>query len=158
MKYRLKDRDLQRKLDDISDGDFTIQLQQLDKDPLKPLTGICVSFGEKVKGLSEKFNGRLPKFVVRLAEDEIKEVHEYDPHRWNEWPDVEPPRYKTLRTEILTERINWDTLEPRGGQSRFSGSGVFDGKDWYFYGATTRQEGETVRFRPWVGPDEENEE
>ena len=33
MKYRLKDHALQKKLDDISDGDFTIQLQQLDKDP-----------------------------------------------------------------------------------------------------------------------------
>lgn len=137
-KYRLKDRELQEKLDAISGGDFSKRLQ----DPAKSEKGFAVAYGDfpEINGL---------RHLSLFLADEIEEVPEYDPNAWNEWPDVEPPRHKLLRTEILTERIDWDTPEPRGGQSRFKGSGIFDGTEWYFYDATTRKEGETVRFRPW---------
>lgn len=144
-KYRLKDRELQEKLDAISGGDFSKRLQ----DPAKSEKGFAVAYGDfpEINGL---------RHLSLFLADEIEEVPEYDPNAWNEWPDVDPPRNKLLRTEILTERIDWYTPEPRGGKSRFKGSGIFDGKEWYFYDATTRKEGETVRFRPWVGPDEED--
>lgn len=134
MKYRLKDRALQEKLDAITKGEFSKVLEK-GIDP----TFFCEEF--LLLGVGA--------IRVRIYESALEEVPEYDPHRWNEWPDVEPPRHKLLRTEVLTKRIDWDTPEPRGGQSRFKGSGIFDGKEWYFYDATTRKEGETVRFRPW---------
>lgn len=152
MKYRLKDQELQRKLDAISGGDFS---EKLNTEALKRFSPVLardvftVYFGD--------FDALANRFSVLFELNEVEEVPEYDPRRWNEWPDVEPPRHKLLRTEVLTKRIDWDTPEPRGGQSRFKGSGIFDGNEWYFYDATTRKEGETVRFRPWVDPDEENE-
>lgn len=141
MKYRLKDRDLQRKLDDLTDKKFSKSLRE----GIDPSDYYRIFRIEGIGSIS-----------VLLNSDALEEIPEYDPTTWNEWPDVEPPRNKLLRTEILTERIDWDTPEPRGGQSRFKGSGIFDGNEWYFYDATTRKEGETVRFRPWVGPDEED--
>jgi|GEM_PF-374979 hypothetical protein len=156
MKYRLKDKELQRKLDEISNGDFSVQLQKVSDDMLSSITGPSVNFGGLARVVDDRFRNLAPRFSFRFHKDEVEEVPQYDPTKWNEWPDVEPPRNKLLRTEILTERIDWYTPEPRGGQSRFKGSGIFDGKEWYFYDATTRKEGETVRFRPWVGPDEDD--
>lgn len=141
MKYRLKSKELQRKLDEISGGDFSKMTEKFFDGRTFPIT---IYFHYVPEGKSGYF-----KFSATFQADEVEEVREYDPNRWNEWPDVEPPRHKLLRTEILTERIDWDTPEPRGGQSRFKGSGIFDGTEWYFYDATTRKEGETVRFRPW---------
>lgn len=148
MKYRLKDRAMQAKLDALSNGDFSLKLQE------KTPSSLTHSFVEV--GFSREKGKNTRWFTATFCTDEIEEVPQYDPTKWNEWPDVEPPRNKLLRTEILTERIDWDTPEPRGGQSRFKGSGIFDGTEWYFYDATTRKEGETVRFRPWVDPDEED--
>lgn len=148
MKYRLKDRAMQAKLDAISNGDFSKMAEKFFDGRSFPIT---VYFHHVPEGKGGYF-----KFSATFQADEVEEVRKYDPMKWNEWPDVEPPRNKLLRTEILTERIDWYTPEPRGGQSRFKGSGIFDGKEWYFYDATTRKEGETVRFRPWVGPDEDD--
>lgn len=146
-KYRLKDRDLQRKLDEISGGVFSKRLNDT--------ADVWANNPDIVFIAWETGLGEQTLFKVWIPRSDIEEIPQYDPTKWNEWPDVEPPRYKLLRTEVLTKRIDWDTPEPRGGQSRFKGSGIFDGKEWYFYDATTRKEGETVRFRPWVGPDEE---
>lgn len=148
MKYRLKDKYTQRRLDEISNGDFTERLQESVSD-VAPC--VVVSFG-KYPGEEKRL-----RFMAAFEHKEVEAIPAlYDPTVWNEWPNAEPPRNKLLRTEILTERIDWDTPEPRGGKSRFKGSGIFDGTEWYFYDATTRKEGETVRFRPWVGPDEED--
>lgn len=148
MKYRLKDRALQEKLDAISDGDFSKQLQDAYTSQVF-LDCLCVNFGGEVEQI-EMVGGLYPgRLLARFHTSEIEEVHEYDPKRWNEWPNKEPPRNKLMRVEVLTERIDWDTPEPRGGKVRFRGCGFFDGREWYFYGATTRKEGETVRFRPW---------
>lgn len=144
MKYRFKDRALQEKLDAITDNRFSKSVEK-SADHISLRNDYCEDFVLFGIGVIR----------IRLYGQAFEEIPEYDPAAWNEWPDVEPPRNKLLRTEILTERIDWDTPEPRGGQSRFKGSGIFDGTEWYFYDATTRKEGETVRFRPWVGPDEE---
>lgn len=156
MKYRLKDRELQQKLDNLSDGDFSVQLQKIEDIVLDALSGPVVHFGGLARVIDDRFRNLAPRFTFRFHKDELEEIPEYSPSAWNEWPKVEPPRNTLLRVEVLTERIDWDTPEPRGGQSRFKGSGIFDGREWYFYGATTRKEGETILFRPWVGPDEDD--
>lgn len=137
MKYRLKDRELQEKLDAISGGDFSKKLQ----DPAKSEEGFAVAYGD-----FPEING-LRHLSIFLA-DEIEEVPEYDPNAWNEWPDVTPPEKVLLRAEILTERYDQNGPEPKGGRPRYRGCAKWIGY-WDFFGDAHVSMNETVRFRPW---------
>lgn len=150
MRYRLKDRALQAKLDAISGGDFSKKLQ----DPAKSEKGFAVAYGDfpEIDGL---------RHLSLFLADEIEEVPEYDPTRWNVWPEVKPPRDVSLRIEVREPDEDLDTPEPRFGKIRKKACACFDGLDWYFwpgepFGARIYfEKGEIVRFRPWVGPGEE---
>ena len=89
MRYRLKNRALQDKLDAISGGDFSKNLQ----DPAKSEKGFAVAYGNfpEINGL---------RHLSLFLADEIEEAPEYDPNRWNEWPDVEPPEYVLMQVEF----------------------------------------------------------
>lgn len=137
MKYRLKDRELQEKLDAISGGDFSKKLQ----DPAKSEEGFAVAYGD-----FPEING-LRHLSIFLA-DEIEEVPEYDPNAWNEWPYVTPPEKVLLRAEILTERYDQNGPEPKGGRPRYRGCAKWIGY-WDFFGDAHVSMNETVRFRPW---------
>lgn len=137
MKYRLKDRELQEKLDAISGGDFSKKLQ----DPAKSEEGFAVAYGD-----FPEING-LRHLSIFLA-DEIEEVPEYDPNAWNEWPVVTPPEKVLLRAEILTERYDQNGPEPKGGLPRYRGCAKWIGY-WDFFGDAHVSMNETVRFRPW---------
>lgn len=137
MKYRLKDRELQEKLDAISGGDFSKRLQ----DPAKSEEGFAVAYGD-----FPEING-LRHLSIFLA-DEIEEVPEYDPNAWNEWPLVTPPEKVLLRAEILTERYDQNGPEPKGGRPRYRGCAKWIGY-WDFFGDAHVSMNETVRFRPW---------
>lgn len=146
MKYRLKDRDLQRKLDDITAGGFSKVLEKkID------VTFFCEEFLFLGAG----------SIRVRLFESAFEEVPEYDPNKWNLWPDVEPPQDVPLRIEVREPDKDLHTPEPRFGKIRKKACACFDGSDWCFwpgkpFGAYIDiEKGEVVRFRPWVGPDEE---
>lgn len=94
MKYRLKDRDLQRKLDEISDGDFSLRLQ----DAWSTNEGRSVAtfhFGDE-----RDDDWILRKFSATIYEDEIEEIPEYDPNKWNPYPEVTPPEHELLRVKI----------------------------------------------------------
>ena len=140
MKYRLKDRELQEKLDAISGGDFSKRLQ----DPAKSEKGFAVAYGDfpEINGL---------RHLSLFLADEIEEVPEYDPNAWNEWPLVTPPEKVLLRAEILTERYDQNGPEPKGGRPRYRGCAKFDGHYWDFRDMAHLSAGETVRFRPWEG-------
>ena len=138
MKYRLKDRELQAKLDAISNGDFSKQLQII---RIKSINMRRVNFGE-----STVFG---TKFVVWLDDDEVEEVPEYDPHAWNEWPKVTPPKDVLMRCELYSARRNIDTPEPTGGKLCGRTSGFWNGREWSFYGHGSLLAGCVVRFRPW---------
>ena len=137
MKYRLKDRELQEKLDAISGGNFSKKLQ----DPAKSEEGFAVAYGD-----FPEING-LRHLSIFLA-DEIEEVPEYDPNAWNEWPDVTPPEKVLLRAEILTERYDQNGPEPKGGRPRYRGCAKWIGY-WDFFGDAHVSMNENVRFRPW---------
>lgn len=138
MRYRLKNRPLQAALDQATNGAFS----ELLKD--------C-------KGVELEVNG------VRL-EVEVEPVNEFDPTKWNLWPCVEPPERVPLRIEVREPDQDLDTPEPRFGKIRKKACACFDGSDWYFwpgkpFGAYIDiEKGEVVRFRPWVGPGEEDVE
>lgn len=136
MKYRLKDRELQEKLDAISGGDFSKKLQ----DPAKSEEGFAVAYGD-----FPEING-LRHLSIFLA-DEIEEVPEYDPNAWNEWPDVTPPEKVLLRAEILTERYDQNGPEPKGGRPIAK-----DGMELSPARAEKRDSGPKLHWRTW--PDE----
>lgn len=74
MTYRLKDRDLQRKLDDISGGDFSVQLQKVSDTMLSSLTGPGVHFGGLARVVDDRFRHLAPRFTLRFHRDELEEV------------------------------------------------------------------------------------
>ena len=140
-KYRLKDRDLQRKLDEISGGDFSKRLNDT--------ADVWANNPNIVSIAWETGLGKQTLFKVWIPRSDIEEIPQHDPSTWNEWPNVIPPARVLMRVEILTERLDQNGPEPRGGRKRFRGCASFDGQYWNFYGAAHLSPGETVRFRPW---------
>lgn len=133
MKYRLKDRELQEKLDAISGGDFSKRLQ----DPAKSEEGFAVAYDDfpEINGL---------RHLSLFLADEIEEVPEYDPSAWNEWPDVEPPEHVLMQVEFKEKdkerlyRYCW----------KWSGYEWIwvDGRDFVSVNTDNLRE---IRFRPW---------
>lgn len=135
-KYRLKDRELQETLDAISGGDFSKRLQ----DPAKSEKGFAVAYGDfpEINGL---------RHLSLFLADEIEEVPEYDPNKWNPYPEVTPPEYELMRVEFI-----WNDGS-LGRQCAFFEEGVWT------YSEDRDSEVENVkRFRPWDDPDEEEDE
>ena len=139
MKYRLKDRELQKKLDEISDGDFSARLhkeRELIKDSFK-----------KEPRLHVLWFGEGSQFSAALYADMLEEVREYDPHKWNEYPEVTPPEGVLMRVEC------------RDGRKACAKYRLFiEGGSWCDVngGAWPKAYSQSVaRFRPW---DEEDEE
>lgn len=103
MKYRLKDKELQRKLDDLSDGDFSVQLQKIEHIVLDALSGPVVHFGGLARVIDDRFRHLAPRFTLRFHRDELEEEQEFDPNHWNSWPDVEPPKGGLMRVQFKTK-------------------------------------------------------
>lgn len=90
-KYRLRDQELQRHLDAISGGDFSMQLNEQSLDGLSPDLAVRVPYGGRL--------GYLWRFVAVFRVDEILIQKEYDPDDWNSYPDVTPPEGVLMRVE-----------------------------------------------------------
>ena len=146
-KYRLKDQELQRHLDAISDGDFSRQIEG----HLHNIKGLGTTdadyrlfFGE-LPGRYEMMN----RFSMLLYEHEIEVFEEYDPNDWNVYPDVTPPEGVMMRCIIKTPGRNLDGPEPELPKICARTSGVWDGRRWHFFGHGDLREGCTVEFRTW---------
>lgn len=133
MRYRLKDHELQRKLDEISDGDFSARLhkeRELIKDSFK-----------KEPRLHVLWFGEGSQFSAALYADMLEEVRKYDPHGWNDFPEVEPPEGVLMRVEC------------RDGRKACAKYRLFiEGGSWCNVngGAWPEAYSQSVaRFRPW---------
>ena len=132
MKYRLKDRALQEKLDAMTKGGFSKVLEK-GIDP----TFFCEEF--LLLGVGD--------IRVRIYESALEEVPEYDPNNWNRYPEVTPPEGVPMRVEYR---------RPDGTIGRccsFFREGVWEDSE--------DQDLEIInvqRFRPWEDPDEEDKE
>lgn len=84
MTYRLKDKELQKKLDDISRGEFSQKLNE-----------------------GAKLNGILGVFEVRfnICGVYVEERREYNPKSWNDFPAVTPPEGVWMRCEVADMRF-----------------------------------------------------
>lgn len=86
-KYRLKDQELQKKLDEISGGSFTESLESIKKPS-------CIVFQARNGG---------PAMSVNLTKQDIEQFLEYNPNDWNVFPDVTPPEGVLMLVECIDE-------------------------------------------------------
>ena len=133
MTFRLKDKNLQVQLDVLSDGDFSKRLQHANHDDGM----IFVEFGEKLE--SPGFD--LHRFNLAFFDDEVKEIHRYNPHGWNAFPEVEPPEGVWMRCETDVNAI----------EHKIRHIAKFDGREWRDY---LSKQVVVHRFRPWDEDDE----
>lgn len=149
MKYRLKNAEMQAKLDSLSkENKFSDMLQEATKEFLRRkqdestfanASVVYVTFGDMK---SDCFGDSSPQYNIRLNLEEIEEIKQYNPYAWNDFPEVTPPECKMMRVEY-TDQYG---AKRRGCAMFYKNKWVnFDGLNLYVHEA---------RFRPW---DEEDE-
>lgn len=146
MKYRLKDRELQRKLDEISKGDFS--------DALEVCSAAVASALKRGKPTTIWF-GVQPQLSLEIASDMLEEVREYDPRAWNDYSKVNPPEGVLMRVECHDGSKACAQLRffEREGFCRPEGLWCdIDGTPWPIADSDA-----VVRFRPWDDPDGEED-
>lgn len=93
-KYRLKDQELQKRLNELTNGDFTRQLEQNSQS--------CLIFGEE-PGIEVSFGDLEGGYRYRAAflKSEVVGfgVTPYNPNRWNSFPETTPPENVLMRVE-----------------------------------------------------------
>lgn len=94
MAWHLKDRELEKKLEEFTGGDFVNSLnREIERENIDSEFFVWVAFGRKLSGDDNKEN------CLLFRMDEIEEVHEYNPKAWNEFPKVKPPYNVMMRVE-----------------------------------------------------------
>lgn len=143
MKYRLKDRGLQEKLDEISNGDFSAQLERESHLISKRRSAYVIWFGK-------------PTMALTITVGMREEVHEYNPRAWNDYSKVNPPEGVLMRVECHDGSKACAQLRffEREGFCRPEGLWCdIDGTPWPIADSDA-----VVRFRPWDDPDGEEDE
>lgn len=132
MKYRLKDQELQAKLDEISDGDFSKKLAtNWSKIFYADRFVVRVHFGG-----ADTFSHN--RFIAYFEFDEVEKHEDYNPHGWNNWPEAMPPEAVLMRVEY----VNSFGAKRKECAIFYKGEWVnFDG--YVFEGVSN------LRFRPW---------
>lgn len=92
MKFRLKDKELQKKLDELSNGDFS---KKLETEAQRKFVGVLNR--EIVSVYYGDFDALANRFSAIFEVDEVEWIQEYNPRAWNEWPNVEPPKNTPMR-------------------------------------------------------------
>ena len=148
-KYRLKNKELHRKLDEFSDGAFSKNLHPFDDEHFsagwgKPIfiAGYSVDENANEKNEEQELKRFLfPQFGCFFNNNEVEEVPEYDPHAWNNYPDVTPPEGVLMR------------IETKGGRKFCGYYHTFaEGGCWCYEDGTVCPEAiskSVGRFRPW---------
>ena len=137
MKYRLKDRELQKKLDELFGHQrFSEELNaECSRTGCRGNINMCLSFDPAVNIARD----RCSYVTFYFMREDIERFVEYNPNGWNNFPEVTPPRNVLMRCVWVD--LSCNTLHYA---ARFDGSWRDD-------------EGRIVavdRFRPW---DEEDE-
>lgn len=92
MKYRLKDRELQKKLDEISDGGLSRMLGRLPYYTIQSSEPDFLHFSKN------------PHLILEVTSDMLESLREYNPNGWNSFPEVEPPEGVLMRVECRDGR------------------------------------------------------
>ena len=147
MKYRLKDRELQKKLDEATDGEFSRRLQN-DRERMDGM--ILIGCMGMIEDRRRHNHTKLQRMTLCFATDEIEEVAEYDPHAWNKYPEIEPPKDVWMRCENVygSEPERLERFAARYTSQYEYGEWV----DAWFSNGLRR---DVTSFRPWDEGDEE---
>ena len=147
MKYRIKDHELQRKLDEATDGEFSRRLQN-DRERMDGM--ILIGCMGMIEDRRRHHHTKIQRMTLCFAPDEIEEVAEYDPHAWNKYPEVEPPKDVWMRCENVygSEPERLERFAARYTSQYEDGEWV----DAWFSNGLRR---DVTSFRPW---DEEDDE
>jgi hypothetical protein len=140
MKYRLKDRGLRKKLDEISKGDLS--------DALEVCSAAVASALKRGKPTTIWF-GVQPQLSLEITSDMLEEVREYDPHKWNDFPEVEPPEDVWMRVERCVDGRTYHFA------ARYVPVGDSEDYEWL---SEANLSIDVDRFRPWDDPDGEEDE
>lgn len=139
MAWHLKDRELEKKLQDISKGRFLTNLRQHDDEIFVSFWGKIVCIDNGIEGLCRKFNHE-----IYLSIDEVEDVHDYNPCEWNDFPLVTPPEGILMSVECDCIDASFrDCAIFQDGVWQLERNGVAGGE---FYS-------EVRRFRPWEDPE-----
>lgn len=131
MKYRLKDQELQKKLDEISGGYFSDAMKGITIDGFKVFPNpIPFRLGD---------DG--PVAAIQLLSKDIEPYIEYDPNDWNPYPEVTPPEGVLMRVEFV-----YDGILRRN-------CAIFENGAWYIAADRKALYDFTIdnvkRYRPW---------
>ena len=137
MKYRLKDRELQRKLDEITKGEFSKNLYKRDDNLFHSFSGNLLTTHLGKTNYYER------KFGFWFFPNEIEEVPQYDPTKWNRFPEVTPPEGVWMRVE---------TDMGFGFKARFQFGDWLDNRN-DIIGPKDGIDGAVCLFRPWEDPE-----
>lgn len=139
MKYRLVNRKLQKRLDEISNGDFTRQLDYVvsmsrNYDPFVATRTVYFELDHDTRIV----------ISIDVTPDMVVENSSYNPKAWNKFPEVEPP-------EGVWMRVEWrDGAVVRRDVARYVAWGGTNEFVWMNRGVICDVE----RFRPWLNDDE----
>lgn len=126
--YRLRDRKLQQKLDELSHGAFSEMMKTMGKFMATKST-THVQLGES-------------RFTVTLHKQDFEISPEYNPNAWNVYPDVTPLEGVWMRTE------HRDETDPPGILRKVGA--VFQNGAWRnSTGEAYPSYISVKRFRPW---------
>ena len=131
MKYRLKDRELQKKLDEISNGGLSRMLGRLPYYTTQSSEPDFLHFSKN------------PHLMLEVTSDMLESLREYNPHGWNSFPEVEPPEGVLMRVECNQMKT---CLVFENGKWRYPSGESFENYEFAF---------PVKRFRPWDEDDEE---
>ena len=105
MTWHLKDRELEKKLNELTKGEFSKNLHQYDDEHYSSFFGEILSFTEDCGYEFDESAGkgvyRQSQFLFFFNNDAIEEVPEYNPNGWNEFPAVTPPEGELMRVELF---------------------------------------------------------
>lgn len=104
MTWHLKDRELEKKLNELSKGEFSKNLHQYDDEHFASFCGEIISLTEDCGYEFDESAGkgvyRQSQFLFFFNNDAIEEVPEYNPNGWNDSRKVKPPEDIFLRVKV----------------------------------------------------------
>lgn len=130
MRFRLKDSELQKKLDEISNGGLSRMLGRLPYYTTQSSEPDFLHFSKN------------PHLMLEVTSDMLESLREYNPHGWNSFPEVEPPEGVLMRVECNQMKT---CLVFENGKWRYPSGESFENYEFAF---------PVKRFRPWDEDDE----
>lgn len=134
MRFRLKDRELQKKLDEISNGGLSRMLGRLPYYTTQSSEPDFLHFSKN------------PHLMLEVTSDMLESLREYNPHGWNAFPEVEPPEGVWMRVERCVDGRTYHFA------ARYVPVGDSEDYEWL---SEANLSIDVDRFRPWDQEDEE---